>query len=263
MIATLTNLEPAVLPAPAPTANGTTPSKCHGSSRPEASRASDPAASPSVPSCLSASVPSSSPLVPCASSLMPLSPSDESLLLSLLDANLSLSFLIRHHKMTLNQALEWWRQPHIKQALAELTDLSQARARAIAANDATHAVTALQSCLVLSDTEFYEQADPKTRLRAFESARKAATQVLRLAGITSAPSRSTPRAITRGPERVMLPYTPLPKSTLAQATAASAHPRPVLTGRGVRGSARTERGVPASEPAQQLRAGHPPNAHRL
>ncbi len=129
-----------------------------------------------VPSCLRASVPSP----------VPLSPSDETLLLSLLDANLSLSFLIRHHKMTLDQALVWWRQPHIKRALAELTDLSQARARAIAANDATNAVTALQSCLVLSDTEFYEQADPKTRLRAFESARKAATQVLRLAGLSCA-----------------------------------------------------------------------------
>jgi hypothetical protein len=86
--------------------------------------------------------------------------------------------------MTLQEALSWWSQPHIKAALAQLTDLAQARAKAIAANDATHAVTALQSCTVLADTEFYEQADPKTRLKAFESARKAAGQVLRLAGFT-------------------------------------------------------------------------------
>ena len=138
-------------------------------------------------------------VTPSPTPLTPLSPRDESLLLSLQDSGPSLAFLIRQANMTLQEALSWWSQPHIKAALAQLTDLAQARAKAIAANDATHAVTALQSCTVLADTEFYEQADPKTRLKAFESARKAAGQVLRLAGIPCAgavPSAAVNRGST-------------------------------------------------------------------
>src|SRR6185295_3870458 len=137
----------------------------------------------------------------------------ESYLDTFLNRSLSLTAVLREHRLTYQAFMDWCRQPHIKAAIATLTEISQSRACLLASDDAARAVMALQSCTILANNDFYEQADPATRHRAFESARKAANTVLKLAGL--------PRA----------------------------RPRPASAGRGVRGSARTERGVPASEPA--------------
>jgi hypothetical protein len=181
---------------------------------------------PSVPSCLNASVPAP-----------PLSPHDETLLFTFLDRSFSLAGLARHSKLSLQALLDWWRQPHIKAAVASLTEVAQSRACLLAADDGARAVMALQSCAILADADFYEQADPATRQRAFESARKAANSILRLAGL--------PRTGPSGPASPVGPASP----------SGSPLPLPATAGRGVRGSARTERG--ASPPSQGATARGP------
>jgi hypothetical protein len=130
--------------------------------------------SPSVPSCLCASVPSSN-----------LSPHDESLLLALLDADMSIATIAREQQTTLSALIRWSTQPHIRAALSALADLGALRAKAIAANHSAAAVRTLVSAAHLADADFYEQADPRDRIRSFESGRKAAAQLLRLAGCSA------------------------------------------------------------------------------
>ena len=172
-----------------------------------------------------------------------LSPLAHRLLIAFLNPTIDLPALATNHRLALDALLSWWRSPEVQRAMADLEALAAQRARLTAAHDAPR--------MALRLAQLAEDAKPET-------ARRAAVNVLHLAGCTpTAPVRAP-----RPPAPVPRPDLPTAHATLTpNATAAPRHAKSPLTAlQTLNGHARHLRsaaGTPTPLPLTPHRA-HPP-----
>ena len=160
-----------------------------------------------------------------------LSPLAHRLLIAFLNPTIDLPALATNHRLTLDALLSWWRSPEIQKAMADLEALAAQRARLTAAHDAPR--------MALRLAQLAEDAKPET-------ARRAAVNVLAIAGCAIAPKAVAPRPQAPGPlpnlSTTHAPLTPNGTATFRERPAprpTSGHPTPNGHARHLRAAAGT------------------------
>ena len=143
---------------------------------------------------------------------------DPALFLDFLDPNLSLLDLADRHQLALDDLLDWSEHPETHQRLTRLHTLITLRNSYLAAEKLPIALTSLTAAATQTAPP---NADPALAHRTAESARRAATQLARLASL--APSRALSRATdhpalrTVGEPAAITPSQPTPSDASTHA----------------------------------------------
>lgn len=151
---------------------------------------------------------------------------DPALFLDFLDPNLSLLDLADRHQLALDDLLDWSESPDTHQRLTRLHTLITFRNSYLAAEKLPIALTSLTAAATQTAPP---DADPALALRTTESARRAATQLARLASLAPAkaravdPSRATDHL---APQMVGAPAAPTPDEPQFSARAADGTAEP-------------------------------------